>query len=239
MGKTALLFAHGTYTATDLQLARSLPHDLVAAVDGGYRIAQHVMPHVHLFLGDVDSLPAEWLHEMSRRQTEIYRFPQDKDATDLELAALLVAVHGATTLHIFGALGGRWDHTLANLFLIRHPMLQQRTLIFHADGQRLYPIREHGIVQGHPGDLVSFLPLDGLAQGVTLRGFRYTLENGTLVPGSTLGVSNVLEAEQGEVWVASGTLLCIHTPQDVYARLERAKTLPFQDHIPQTEVNHG
>ena len=223
MSKSALVFANGLYTPADLELARRLPFDLLIAVDGGYRVARQIA-RPHIFVGDVDSLPQDLAPELQNPDLDVHTFPPDKDATDLELALLLAVERGASRIHVFGALGGRWDHSLANLFLVLHPRLARRDIVFHHDGQRLFPVWDQVRLQAQPGDTVSLLPLTPQVHGVTLRGFRYPLENGTMQAGSTLGISNVVETLPAEIRVQRGVLLCIHIPQQVHQRIETAKT---------------
>jgi len=219
----ALLFAHGLYTRQDEAFLRRLSHDLIIAVDGGlHRLLQlNLRPHV--YVGDVDSADPAQLAALEREGLRVLRFPRDKDQTDLELAALYAVERGADTLHFFAALGGRWDQSLANLLLALHPAMRGRRLYFYADGQVLFPVYRRAVVRGQPGDTVSFLPLEAPVRGVTLKGFRYLLEDGEFQAGSTLGVSNVLEASEGVVEVREGVLLGVHLPQGIQQRIEAGK----------------
>ena len=55
---------------------------------------------------------------------EVRRFKAEKDETDLELALLAAVDMGADEIKVIAALGGRLDHTLANLSLLALPQLE-------------------------------------------------------------------------------------------------------------------
>ena len=76
-----------------------------------------------LLIGDLDSVPPEQIDSMASQAVEIQRFPVEKDETDLELALFEVARRGYKEIFLVGALGGRIDQTLANLFLLQMPEL--------------------------------------------------------------------------------------------------------------------
>ena len=70
-------------------------------------------------------------------------------------------------------------------------------------------IRRERAFTGRPGELVTLLALHGPATGVTTEGLRYPLHEATLMPGSTRGVSNVLDAPTARVVLATGVLLAL------------------------------
>jgi thiamine pyrophosphokinase len=67
------------------------------------------------------------------------------------------------------------------------------------------------VVSGPVGGLVTLLPFGGDANGVTTRGLRYPLHGEPLRPGPARGLSNVREAEDAAVTLASGRLLIVET----------------------------
>ncbi|NPA31581.1 MAG: thiamine diphosphokinase [Chloroflexi bacterium] len=193
------------------------------AADGGARalLRRGLLPDVAV--GDWDSLSADELHRLRQAGVTLHTFPPDKDATDLELALLYAVEHGAHEIHVFGALGGRWDQTAANLLLLAHPRLREARVRLHHNGQRLWLIRGQDTITGAVGDTLSFVPLGGPARGVTLQGVAYPLENGALPWAGTLGVSNRFTQPQVQVQVREGMLLAVHIPQDAQRALEDAK----------------
>ena len=56
------------------------------------------------------------------------------------------------------------------------------------------------------GQWVSLVPL-AVSSGVTTGGLQYALDQATLSPGSTLGLSNVADAQSVSVDINDGTLL--------------------------------
>ncbi len=87
-----------------------------------------------------------------------------------------------------------------------------------ADGsQEFFYLRagEKITVSGRPGDILSLIPLGGDAQGITTDQLEYPLHNEDLALGSTRGVSNVLLAEQAQISLRGGILLCVvmHQPE--------------------------
>ena len=65
------------------------------------------------------------------------------------------------------------------------------------------------VIENNPGEKVSLFALDGAAHGITLEGFYYSLQNGTLYPFDPMGTSNYITAPQGKVTVKKGTLLIV------------------------------
>ena len=85
--------------------------DAVIAVDGGFASLADVGCAPDLAIGDFDSLG--YVPE----GVEVLVFPPEKDASDMELALGEAVARGADAVEVYGALGGRLDHTLANLQL--------------------------------------------------------------------------------------------------------------------------
>ncbi len=200
-------------SAPELDIAPYQRHiraaDLVIAADGGALplLRAGIVPHAAI--GDMDSIDATGLAELEAHGIPPQRFPREKDETDLELALLYAAKAGATAIDILGALGGRWDHTLANVALLALPELRELRVRLLADHQTLFLVRGAAVLEGQAGDTVSLLPLAGDACGVTTRGLRYPLDDATLSFERARGVSNVLLDPPGHVSLREGILLVV------------------------------
>jgi thiamine pyrophosphokinase len=184
--------------------------DLLLAADGGALALMQAGLLPHTVIGDLDSLDDASQAALIKRGVELQRFPRAKDETDLELALLLAAARGATAIDVLGALGGRWDHSLANVALLAHPALQGRRVRLLSDRQELFLVRDEAILAGKAGDTISLLPLTAEARGITTRGLLYQLEDATLHYERARGVSNVLIAPPGHITLREGLLLVVH-----------------------------
>ena len=89
--------------------AAPAPEDTVIAADGGWRICREEGIVPDLLLGDFDSLHTvpDFGH--------IRRVPVEKDDTDMMLAIKEGLARGETDFRLYGGVGGRTDHTIANL----------------------------------------------------------------------------------------------------------------------------
>lgn len=184
--------------------------DLLIAADGGALPLLRLDLPPQLVIGDLDSLDAESAARLEQRGVELRRFPRAKDETDLELALLYAAECAAHSIDILGALGGRWDHTFANVALLALPELRGRRVRLLADRQDLFLVQGSALIEGRRGDTVSLLPLTPEARGVTTRGLLYPLDQATLRYERARGISNVLLDPPGWVSVDEGLLLLVH-----------------------------
>jgi thiamine pyrophosphokinase len=203
--KRTIIFANGLLADPALALAAIGPDDQLIAADGGLAHMQAVGLRPHVLIGDLDSVGPNQASRVEAEGTRVERFSPHKDQTDLELAV----AEGAADILIFGALGARWDHTLANLLLLAHPDFRAVRLRLVDGWQQIYLIQGQTVIEGRPGDTVSLISLQGDARGVTTTGLEYPLQQGQLAFGSTLGVSNVLLGAEATVRVDEGLVACI------------------------------
>jgi thiamine pyrophosphokinase len=164
---------------------------------------------VDVLVGDLDSIPADLLRELSEQATLIERHPVDKDRTDLALAIDAAAARGATTITIVGGHGGRLDHLLANVLLLAAEEYASCRLDARLGPARVAVVRGRRELHGQPDELLTLLPVGGVAQGVTTEGLRYPLHDADLVPGVTWGVSNHFVGGEAAVVVRRGVLLAV------------------------------
>ena len=104
------LFAGGTIDSFQMAF------DLFIGVDRGslFLIEQGICPD--LAVGDFDSVSEKELALICSQSKEVLQAQPEKDDTDLELAVKAVfARYPQAQVTIFGAFGGRLDHTLANI----------------------------------------------------------------------------------------------------------------------------
>jgi thiamine pyrophosphokinase len=192
--------------------------DIVIAADGGAEvaIAHGVRPQV--VMGDMDSLPHATLDTLKRQGVEIRQFPARKDETDLELALLEAVERGASDIVIVGALGGRLDHTLGNIYLLTMPTLKRRHVRMLGDGVEVFVIWDEADVSGSPGDLVSLIPLTPEVSGIETDGLEYPLRGESLLMGPGRGISNALVGDTAHVSMGQGLLLAIVTRRSAEER---------------------
>lgn len=205
----AVIFANGTIGNSDSVLSGK---DLIIAADGGthHCLSLSITPDV--VIGDLDSLSADDIKGLQIASVEIIRYPAKKDQTDLELALKLAIDRGADEIVVFGAMGGRWDMSIANILLLAEQNLSGATIRI-IDGRHEIMLLQAGkeiTFHGKKGDILSLIPLGRDALGITLSGLEYPLKNDVLRFGSSRGISNVLIRNSATVFLKQGLLLCVH-----------------------------
>lgn len=212
--RRALIIANGPISMPPSECRELAGPDVrVIAADGGLNHCRILGLYPHVVIGDMDSVSPTILAEWESLIPDIRIWPKRKDHTDLELALRHAAEWGATHMTVLGALGGRWDMSLANIGLLASSFLKGRQVrILDRDLEiRLLSGKSRASFSGLPGDILTVAPLGTAVRGITLQGLEYPLENATLEPGTTRGVSNVFRESMALVSTADGNLLCIHS----------------------------
>ena len=166
------LFAGGTIDSFQMDF------DLFIGVDRGslLLIEQGICPD--LAVGDFDSVSEKELALIYSQSKEVLQAQPEKDDTDLELAVKAVfARYPQAQLTIFGAFGGRLDHTLANIFLPSNPeitpYMQQIRLCNAQNELRYCPQGRHEIKPVAGMNYLAFMPADD--GRLTIEGAKYPL----------------------------------------------------------------
>jgi thiamine pyrophosphokinase len=190
------------------QAAADAPAALICA-DGGARHLKAAGMVPTLIVGDMDSLDRGSQEDYEAAGVRIIRHPWDKNETDTELALREAFGMSPTAVLIWGALGGRIDHALANLSLLVQG-IERGVEVRLIDGWcELFLVTRRTVLEGKEGQTVSILPYMGEVSGVTLTGFEYPLTKASMVVGRPYGISNVLAARRGVIEVDSGCLLVV------------------------------
>lgn len=176
----------------------------IIAADSGYRILKRLQILPDILLGDFDSLS-----EAIPDNCEIITAPTEKDDTDTMLAVKTALSRGYTDITIAASIGGRLDHTFANI----------QTLAYIAqNGGKGQLLGENDIVYFcNKGDYVfpkidnMYFSLFAYTENTTisLSGTKYTLKNYCLSNNFPLGVSNEMLDTNTNLTVISGEAIVI------------------------------
>jgi thiamine pyrophosphokinase len=218
----AVVVANGRLDHPAHDHARLRPDDWILAADGGLHNCRLLGVTPAVLVGDLDSVGPSDLPPLQSVGVTIVQHPERKDETDLELALAYAVAHGAREILVLGALGDRWDQTLANALLLASPTLATIPT-WLVDGPQRMTLAHPGTVltlRGNPGDTVSLLPLAGDARGVATSGLEYPLSNETLHFAATRGISNVLLGTTATVQLTAGLLLVVHRQPKAIPREE-------------------
>ena len=192
----------------------------VIAADKGLEHALALGLNVTTAVGDFDSASPTAVAAAEASGVQIVRHPNEKDATDLELALDAAIELRPARIVVLAGDGGRLDHLLSTLLLLgsgRYAHVQVDATIGRA---RVHVVRDERELCGKPGEQLSLLALHGPAEGVRTEGLVYALAGETLAPGSSRGVSNVFVSDLARVTLEHGVLLAIRIPARVRASRE-------------------
>ncbi len=179
------------------------PGDFVIAADAGYvqLVCQGVAPD--LAVGDFDSLGEPPVG------VPIVRHPVMKDDTDTMLAVKLGLERGYTDFRLYGVLGGRLDHTLANLQTLQYIAARGANGVIVGDV--CLAVVQNGELRfrAEASGIISVFCLASPASGVDLEGLLYPLTDYTMRADVPIGVSNEFTGVPARVRVRDGCLLVV------------------------------
>ena len=181
----------------------------VVAADSGLEHARELGLEVTIAVGDFDSASPEAVAAAEASGTRIERHSTEKDATDLELALDAALELRPRRVVVLAGIGDRLDHLFSAFLLLASPRYAGVELDAHIGRARAHVIRGERTLSGQPGELLSLFALHGSAVGVRTDGLAYPLDEETLEPGSSRGVSNVFASARATIAVKRGVLVAI------------------------------
>ena len=190
-------------------LQEIIKSNYVIGVDRGayWLITNSAIPNIAI--GDFDSVSSKELEEIKKRVKTIIKYPLEKDATDMELAAQhAISLHPKEVV-MYGATGRRLDHTVGNIHLLER-LLEKGISGVIRDSNNEVRITSGKITIGKDAryGYVSLLPITETVE-VTLIGFLYDVSHALIRRGQTLGISNEIRAEKATIEVHQGKALVI------------------------------
>lgn len=163
-----------------------------------------VIPSV--IIGDLDSVNPETLKYFSKKKVIIKKIT-DQKRNDLEKAIMFALSKNFRVLNIIGLSGKRLDHTLNNLSILKK-FYRKAKLRIYDNGFVGEIISKSAEFECNIGDTVSLIPLPK-ADGVTTKGLKYPLKNGTLELGVREGALNEAAGENVSIKIRQGLMLVL------------------------------
>ena len=188
----------------DLKKAYADPRrdDFILCADAGYELANQLGIKPDIVIGDFDSMDAP-------EGEEIIRHPVIKDDTDTILCINHAMELGLRDFLIVGGIGGRLDHTIANLQTLSY-VIERGGHAEICDGkEHIWAVKEGSICIPRTQGKLSVFALGGRCEGVFIRGAKYNIEDAILTPDYPLGMGNDFREAFAEIGVEKGTLLVI------------------------------
>jgi thiamine pyrophosphokinase len=185
--------------------------DFIICADGGYSHACTEDIQADVLIGDFDSLNYDSLENSHLKNgCRILRQKVEKNYTDTMICLKYGINQGYNDFYILGGLGGRLDHTVANLQLMSYAVDIGKS-IWILDGKNCTTLRNPGsiTIQKLDGYKISLLSYSEVCDGINTQGVKFQLTNGRLNHSCAIGVSNEFIDSKAIISHKSGKLLII------------------------------
>lgn len=200
----------GAGEVTDIEALKQQVHDedYIIAVDNGLKYIHELQLNPDLILGDFDSYKG-----VVPTGKNVLRYKSEKDDTDTMIALKIAIEKGFKQVLFAGMLGGRLDHTFANIQAVAFAANRGVSLVIWDKDNTVRAIKESTItispIEGHMVGVFSFTDV---CTGVDIKHAKYLLSGATLTNDYPIGVSNeFIKGEDMEISVKKGTLIVITT----------------------------
>jgi thiamine pyrophosphokinase len=200
-----LIVANGeAKVATARDLSRWMAGRRTVALDGAACLFEknHLLPSV--LMGDFDSIDPELLDRWRHAEISL-QHRGDQNYTDLEKAIRFAISFGARDIVILNALGGRMDHTLANIFFLKKYIHRDRRMVISDGTQYVECLRNETRELDAPAG--SYCGFFGMPRAtVSSTGLKYEMKNFPLRLGVQESVANEFYSDTARI-VVRGTCL--------------------------------
>lgn len=180
------------------------PDDLIIAADNGYAVAQSLGITPDITVGDFDSLGSV------PDADNLIKLDVRKNDTDLDHAVTVALEKGCDDFVIYGAVGGKLDHTLGNIAVAERIALAGAKSLFIGGDSSFTVIRSASFeLPARESGRLSVFSLSEVSRGVEISGLAYEVTDFELSRTVTRGVSNAFIGKPSRISVSDGTLLIV------------------------------
>ena len=184
--------------------------DKIIVADKGLEILNKINLIPNYIIGDFDSVCESILNKHKEKDVEILKLNPEKDYTDTHMALKLAIELKSNQIYILGALGKRMDHAIANIHILKEA-LDNNISCKIVDKNNEIELITSGTneLKNSEYKYISLIPLTTNVTGITLKGFKYLLNDATLEIGHSIGVSNEIISDKAEIIIDTGILIMI------------------------------
>lgn len=188
--------------------------DTVIAVDGGLLYCGLLSMEPDIIIGDFDSVDEDMAKAVLLIEKEypekVIRLKPEKDDTDMLVALKWGLARGFLSFHIYGGLGGRLDHTIANiqcLLYLKHQHAEG--YLFESDGIVMIVSDEQKRFQPTMAGYLSLFSLEKESV-VSIENMKYPLSSYHVTNDYPIGISNqFIPGKNAVITVSSGAVAII------------------------------
>lgn len=179
--------------------------DFIVCADSGYSFAKKAGLTPNLIIGDFDSLKEEL-----PQNTEVVKLNTHKDDTDTEHCVMECIRRGYKDFLLLGSIGGRTDHTFANIATLAFLSEYNYNGIARNNGEEIHILKEGSYEMNNKKGLIfSVFPYGCESVNVTYKGAEYMLNNKTLTYNVSRGISNVFVDDEAEITINRGRAILL------------------------------
>lgn len=194
----ALLVASGDAPGFALLMKEKKDADLTIAIDGGIAVFEQFGLSPDIIVGDGDSGMQELTEKYKIMDIPFIFANKEKNETDAFLALEEAIKAGSNEVALLGATGGRMDHFLSNMMLLKWAHQKNVRLTIEDDRQWISIGQGDFEISGQKGQTISILPVDEFAI-VTAEGLYYPLQRLRLANNRPRGISNLFLGERASI----------------------------------------
>lgn len=183
--------------------------DYLICADSGANSINKLEIKPDILVGDFDSIDKKVIEKLEKAECEILKFPPEKNYTDTELALSILMEKGCNHIVLLGCTGGRMDHFMANLILLKKCMIKNIKSVMIDDYNEIRMINKNVTIEGKKGDYFSLYSYGDKVEGLSIDGAKYPLSNYTLENSDGLVTSNEFLGDKVQISLIKGELILI------------------------------
>ena len=176
----------------------------IYCADGGANICYELDLIPKEIYGDLDSIQNEVKEFYQEKNVKFIKFQVEKDYTDSELV-LNEIQNKYDVIYCIAGLGGSIDHELTNINLLA----KYKNLIFISENEKIFKVDSDYEFNNIIDTKVSFIIFSDEVKSLSLKGFKYNIENLDIKKGEARCISNIIIENEANLSIKSGSLLCV------------------------------
>lgn len=206
-----VIIAGSPETNSDFIKSTVTDNDFVICADKGYLYAKNAGITPDVVVGDFDSFCSEITDDC-----EVITLNPIKDDTDTFHSIDIAIEIGYTEFTIIGALGGRIDHSFANISALEYISEKGAKGILLSEKERVEFLPKGEYRYSYKGKTFSLFPFGCSEVCVTYEGVFYPLDKFRIKSGLSLGISNVFTSDESKINIYDGNAILIINLSEEY-----------------------